>query len=259
MVVFFLFFIVNIFCLNNVVVSQEILAETKHEQQNNADIVYANDNEKIGFFKKYVYTDENPIFGKKNNIVSVFFGYSWSGIGKVRLYSGLIESHNESFQLNKNLYESYYDMKRHIYHLNISYGRKNKLFNFIHGRFSVGLFAMIGNATAFSGYYEVTKEIVYYRDVGVEAVQEIVFGSPLLYVTGGIGVSYIFPRADKDNSRRVPLLLNSLLNVAIVATVGHRFGDNFVIEFMYKHYSNGGLQSPNFGINQLGVNVGFVF
>lgn len=266
----FIYFIFYIFTTNIVFGSQSDDCEL---MKNNTNYVLSGDkipesdfikktnnkNGNKGFFKKYIYTDENPIFGKKNNMISVSFGYSWSGINKIRLYSGYIEPYSGGYGFNKNLYETWYNMKRHIYHIGVTYSRKNKPFNLIHGRFSLGLFGMVGKANGLPGYTNKREEIVGYRDVGIECTEEIVLGNPMLYITGGFGFSYIFPRKDNNLPKHTPERLNSLFNFVILATIGHRFGDTFVVELMWKHYSNGELRSPNFGINQLGVNIGFVF
>lgn len=79
----------------------------------------------------------------------------------------------------------------------------------------------------------------------------------MLYVGVGIGAGYIFPRVSGEFS---PAKLNSLLNVVIVAIVGHRFGDNFIVELMFKHRSNGELsKNRNYVINEHEMRIGYVF
>ena len=70
----------------------------------------------------------------------------------------------------------------------------------------------------------------------------------------------MIPSVDSSVRHLEPEKVNSLLNAVILATVGHRFGDRVVVEFVFKHRSNGELSKDrNYGINELGMRLGVVF
>ena len=212
--------------------------------------------ENKSFFSKYIYTDENPIFGNYKNMFSVFVGYSWYTQNTVLIAKG-VENHGGEYVY---VYERFFDFKRNIHHLEFFYSRVNKFLK-LHGRFSVGLFAFVGKTTGCNIGNGEMQNIVKYKHVGVEMTQEFVwFGSSFLYSTIGVGVSYMIPSVDSSVRHLEPEKVNSLLNAVVLATVGHRFGDRVVVEFVFKHRSNGELSKDrNYGINELGMRLGVVF
>ena len=226
----------------------------------NTDKQQLNNNKKNkSFFKKYIYSDEHPIFGNHKNMLSVFFGYSWYTQESVWMLKGINEVGTGDKNGNVYTYEHYFNFNRSVYHLEFFYSRANKFLK-LHGRFSVGLFSMIGGITGRVENGSGVEKLVYYKHVGFETTQEfVVFGSSFLYTTIGVGVSYMIPSIDSSISGKDPTRANSLLNAVVMATVGHRFGDRTVVEFVFKHRSNGALSEKNYGFNELGVRLGFVF
>ena len=236
--------------------------QTEQNLQNtNIDKQKSNHNNKNkSFFEKYIYSDEHPVFGNHKNMLSVFFGYSWYTQESVWMLKGINKIGAGDKIGNVYTYEHYFSFNRSVYHLEFFYSRANKFLK-LHGRFSVGLFSMIGGITGCVEKGSGVEKLVYYKHVGFETTQEfVVFGSSFLYTTIGVGVSYMIPSADGSMGSKDPSRTNSLLNAVVMATVGHRFGEKGVVEFMFKHRSNGELSKDrNYGFNELGVRLGFVF
>ena len=229
----------------------------------------------------YILPDENQIFGNKKHLISVFGGYDYGNFNAKYITT------KEAYYIS--LYSGQYieDVWRKNGEIAISYSLPTKFWWF-NGRFSFGIFNWImhQNINNTQGRQHIEHTITPYDytyngsvkgsflnyTIGLEGIQELIFGHKNLYFTIGVGVSYQFvlgtsnlqTNNDKFNHifhYRNPKVLwnNTLFNFVIKASIGHRFDCGLIIEINWKHYSNGGLNDANWGLNFLGGTIGYAF
>ena len=210
------------------------------------------------FAKKYIAPEENQIFGK--NKYGIFFTYGASinedrkGFNKQELagYDEKIFDKNDSFieyDPEKKKYYKYDWNGDYRYRAAgsaaIHYSVPDK-FMYINGRLSVGLTSWHGLNSEYNKRFGA---------LGVELIQELIFGSSMLYITAGVGPAYMLP----FNHYNKHTNMASQFFFAIVANVGHRFNNGMVVEAGIKHYSNGELRTPNRGLNLVNFTIGYTF
>ena len=180
------------------------------------------------FIKTYIFRDENPIFQKKMNEIYISYYASFNkGGGKEY---GVGEKHFE----------------RAVHSAQLHYAQPNKLLR-VHGRLSVGVFTWHG----VTGEYRKL-----YRAYGIEAIQEMIFGHPMLYVSAGIGPSFALGNKGSQHGEDRGL---TGFNFSSVVKIGHRFNSGAILEVAYHHYSNGGLGRTNKGLDMIGMSFGYAF
>ena len=182
------------------------------------------------FIDKYVLPEKNPIFQDKNNELYVSY-YATFNKGNERI-DGVGGG----------------AFSRAVHSVQIHYAQPDKFFR-VHGRLSVGLFSLFG----VKGVY---KDL--YSAYGIEVIQEMIFGHPMLYVSAGIGPSFAMGKLGKTNDAIAKDGLTGF-NFSSVVKIGHRFDCGAVVELAYHHYSNGGLGERNQGVDMIGASFGYVF
>lgn len=178
------------------------------------------------FVKKYIITDENPAFGDKQNAITI------------GMYGAF-----------RNGFMNFSYPKKGVYSFDIHYVQPMKLFR-AHGRISMGFFVFTGAGKFYHDRYEF---------MGMELYPEIIFGNKFLYVTGGIGFSYIIGNYSKlPNDRGCEMSDGNLVSTI---SVGHRFDNGMAIELHIKHYSNADLGRVNAGnfVDSVGLQFGYAF
>ena len=196
-------------------------------------------NKSESFVKKYIFPDYNPAFAGDNP------------------NSG----HAVGFQVG-------YDMTRFIVG-----GYKARLgtvaFQYsagqqwlgVNGRTSVGIFSILGYDPL-----AIEKGKGSYRQLGFELIQEFVVGTKDLYLTCGVGLSWLTTNtsyASKKNTEHYGKnekwdgMTN--FNIPVTASIGHRFDNGMVAELTWKHYSNGHIGHYNHQVNNFGMSVRYTF
>lgn len=210
------------------------------------------------FIKNYIFTKENQIF--RQNKYSVFFTYGVSVnrdkkgelIGEPtdiagRIYedgTDFIEYNTETKLYYKYKWNGHYKYKA-VGNASLHYSVPDRLMN-INGRLSLGLFSWHGLNSEYNKRF---------KALGIEFIQEFIFGKPMLYLTVGIGPAYVFPFKHYNGHTNMA----SQFFFAIVANIGHRFDNGMVLEAGIKHYSNGETQPPNYGLNVATITLGYTF
>lgn len=180
-------------------------------------------------FKNIYFSRKKPIFQNKENEIYIPY-YATFNKGEGKEY-GVGEKH----------------FKRAVHSYQMHYSQPDKFLG-LNGRLSVGVFTWYG----VSGEY---KHL--YKAYGIELIQEFIFGTPMFYITAGIGPSYAGGKTGRmSNNRYVGL---TAFNFSSVIKIGHRFDCGAVIEFAYHHYSNGSLGLVNQGLDMMGLSFGWVF
>ena len=193
------------------------------------------------WFHTYLSPDKNPVFLDKKHLIGFTYGYDidrrWALIGDITRAQS-----------------------REMHTLSIGYSRGFKFFCF-NGRYTLGLFSWLGyDPKAVGGDFK-------YRTLGIEFIPEIIIGTKMLYITAGVGASYVFYGETSYNSTN-PLhnTINNTtkdgltyFNWVITASIGHRFDNGLVLELLWKHYSNGQLGDVNYDLNFIGMSVKYAF
>ena len=141
-------------------------------------------------------------------------------------------------QLSVSYYE--HSGQRNIHQFVLSYARANQLFG-VHGRYNGEIFYLFG------------KDRKLHHDYGVfgfQITQDVIIGTPMLYITGGLGASYFC--GNKIGDMTAFEFIQQL-------SMGHRFDNGIVVEFVYRHYTNLGLADKNHPLNMLGATFKYTF
>ena len=193
------------------------------------------------FLNTYIFPEKNQVFLDKASAVGIFVGYHYDKIIDFS-YKGYVYG--------------YENCRRNLGSISVSYSRPTNFANF-NGRISIGLFTLIGNDIGkYRDKGDISNFRYDYRMLGVEIIQEQLFGTDKFYITLGAGISYMFFNKHKF---AYPLPHNSLANFVLTASAGHRFNNGVILEIAWKHYSNGELRPPNRGINAFGLAVRYAF
>ena len=180
------------------------------------------------FIDKYVLPEKNPIFQDKEHEIYVSY-YATFNNGNERI-DGIGGG----------------AFSRAVHSFAFHYSQPDKFFR-VHGRLSLGGFALFG----VKGVY---KDL--YSAYGIEVIQEMIFGHPMLYVSAGIGPSFMLGKMGKTTDDTDGL---TGFNFSSVVKIGHRFDCGAIIELAYHHLSNGGLGKRNQGLDMIGLSVGYIF
>jgi len=190
-------------------------------------------NKKSNIFTDFIYTyilpDKNPIFGDKQNGFDVAY-YATFNKGNKRI-DGVGGG----------------AFSRAVHSFAFHYSQPDKFFR-VHGRLSIGGFALFG-------VKDVYRDL--YKAYGIEVIQELIFGNPMLYISAGIGPSFMLGKTGTTNTDDADGLTG--FNFSSVVKIGHRFDCGAIIEFAYHHLSNGGLGRRNQGLDMIGLSFGYVF
>jgi len=182
----------------------------------------------MSFVKTYIFPDKNPVFQNKRN----------------ELYVSYYITYNRGEGSEYGVGNKYFE--RAVHSAQFHYAQPDKLLR-VHGRLSVGFFTWHG----VKGEYRHL-----YKAYGIEAIQELIFGTPVLYLSAGIGPS--FAMGEKGNKPGTGSGLTGF-NFSSVIKIGHRFDCGAVLEVAYHHYSNGGVRIINQGLDMIGVSFGWTF
>ena len=186
------------------------------------------DNAFVGFMKTYIFPEKNPIFQDKKN--ELYISY----------YATFNTGEGEAYGVGRKHFE------RAVHSAQFHYAQPNKLLR-VHGRLSVGVFTWHGVAGEYKHLYQA---------YGIEAIQEMIFGTPMLYLSAGIGPSFAMGKKGLVYGTSKGL---TGFNFSSVVKIGHRFNCGAVIEIAYHHYSNGGVRAINQGLDMIGMSFGWVF
>lgn len=214
---------INIFLLFIVILSFHNNKSSAQQPDNNKE-----PSKFSSFIKTYIFRDENPIFEKKMNEIYISY-YASFNKGGGREY-GVGEKHFE----------------RAVHSAQLHYAQPNRLLR-VNGRLSVGFFTWHGVAGEYRKLY---------RAYGIEVIQEMTFGHPMLYVSAGIGPSFALGNKGSQHGEDRGL---TGFNFSSVVKIGHRFDSGAILEIAYHHYSNGGLGKTNKGLDMIGMSVGYAF
>ena len=197
------------------------------------------------WFHTYLSPDKNPVFLDKKHLIGFTYGYDvdrrWALIGDITRAQS-----------------------REMHTLSIGYSRGFKFLCF-NGRYTLGLFSWLGyDPKAVGGDFK-------YRTLGIEFIPEIIIGTQMLYITAGVGASYVFyGKTSYDSTNRLDNTIHNsadgvrkdgltYFNWVITASIGHRFDNGLVLELLWKHYSNGQLGDVNYDLNFIGMSVKYAF
>ena len=239
--------------LENEAVEKKEIAQKKQSEQSDK----TSDNIFKVFVRKFITVKENQIFGKNKYGVFATYGLSINRDRKGiledvtdvagRIYEGdtyFIEYDTDTKMYYKYKWNGDYRY-RAIGNASIHYSVPDRLMH-INGRLSLGFFSWHGLNHEYDKRFGV---------IGVEFIQEWIFGSPMLYFTAGVGPVYAIPISHYNKHTNMA----SQFFFAIVANIGHRFDNGVVIELGVKHYSNGETQPPNYGLNIANMTIGYTF
>ena len=137
---------------------------------------------------------------------------------------------------------SYYEHsgQRDIHQFVLSYARANQLFG-VHGRYTGEIFYLFGKDKKLNNNYGA---------FGFQITQDIIIGTPMLYITGGLGASYFCGNKMGDMTG---------FEFIQQLSMGHRFDNGIVVEFVYRHYTNFGMADRNHPLNMLGATLRYTF
>ena len=202
----------------------------------------------VKFFRNYIFSEKNQIFG--DNKYGIFFTYGVSvKHDRVNDIHETFEDYYRNSELEKdqNIQDNFTWSNRYraVGVTSIHYAVPDRLMH-INGRLSLGFFNWHGLNSEYSKRFGA---------IGLEFIQEFIFGSPMIYFTMGVGPAYVFEI--EGYNRHVNMA--SQFFFAIVANVGHRFDNGAVIEIGWKHYSNGRLRVPNIGLDNITMTIGYTF
>ena len=196
-------------------------------------------------FHKYFSPEINPVFLEKKHMVGITYGYDID-----RRWAVLNEIGRKD--------------TREMHTISVGYSSGFKFFCF-NGRYTLGLFSWLGyDPKAVSGNFK-------YRTLGIEFIPEIIIGRKELYITAGVGASYVFyGKTSYDSTNRMNNTIHNsgdgvrkdgltYFNWVITASIGHRFDNGFAIELLWKHYSNGQLGDVNYDLNFIGMSMKYAF
>ena len=206
----------------------------------------------VKFFRNYIFSEKNQIFCE--NKYGIFFTY------------GVSVKHDNADEIRQT-FEAYYrdtssesdnidniikkdgitwsNRYRAVGVASIHYAVPDRLMH-VNGRLSLGFFNWHGLNSTYSKRFGA---------LGLEFIQEFIFGSPMIYFTMGVGPAYVFEI--EGYNRHVNMA--SQFFFTIVANVGHRFYNGSVVEIGWKHYSNGRLRVPNIGLDNITMTIGYTF
>lgn len=226
--VFSSLFVFSLLC--NVVFAEE----TKKTEQDKKQNTEQNEEQKTEqnaftrFIYKYVLPEKNPIFQDKTNSFDLAYYATYnSGNARIDGVGGGAFS-------------------RAVHSIAFHYAQPDKFFR-VHGRLSVGGFVLFG----VKGVY---KDL--YKAYGIEVIQELIFGTPMFYLSAGIGPSFMMGNMGRTANEHDGL---TGFNFSSVVKIGHRFDCGAIIELAYHHLSNGGLGRRNQGLDMIGLSAGYVF
>jgi len=237
-------------------------------------------NKFYNFIRNYFVTEQNPIFKDKNNAFSIFAGYDVNDLIFGKIEWNKLGKQDET--LNRILDEPLNSLiGRTGYNGAFSYSRNTKI-GMINGRFSVGFFAFYlleddiksNNMNIFGEINGNTSRILKSLVIGGDCIQELVFGHQNLYLSFGIGFSYIFYvkskyKTTKFNNEKVDggdvdinrptVYFNSRFNFVGKVSLGHRFDCGLIVEATWKYYTNAGLADYNRPFSMAGLSIGYAF
>ncbi len=229
-----------VFVINCVFINFDVKAE---ESKKNKENIFKS------FFKNYIFNEENQVFGKKKYGVFLTYGISINRDKKASPtgYSSFDEYDPENKTWNSYKWNGEYRY-RAVGTFSIHYSTPSKLMG-INGRFSFGLFSWHGLNSEYRNRF---------GSVGIELIYEWIFGSPMFYITAGVGPAYVFPFSPFEHYNK-HTNMSSQFFFALATNVGHRFKNGMIVEVGLKHYSNGDLRAPNVGLNVATITIGRVF
>ena len=205
----------------------------------------------VKFFRNYIFSEKNQIFG--NNRYGIFFTYGVSAKhDRVDDIGHTFEDYFANSELEKGMSINttandfnWTDRYRAVGVTSIHYAVPDRLMH-VNGRLSLGFFNWHGLNSEYSKRFGA---------IGLEFIQEFIFGSPMIYFTMGVGPAYVFEI--EGYNRHVNMA--SQFFFTIVANIGHRFDNGAVVEIGWKHYSNGRLRVPNIGLDNITMTIGYTF
>ena len=196
-------------------------------------------------FHKYFSPEVNPVFLGKKHMIGITYGYDIDRRWAVLNDFGRSQT-------------------REMHTISVGYSSGFKFFCF-NGRYTLGLFSWLGYDPKAVG------ENFKYRNIGIEFIPEIIIGRKELYITAGVGASYVFyGKTSYDSTNRLDNTVHNsrdgvtkdgltYFNWVITASIGHRFDNGFAVELLWKHYSNGQLGDVNYDLNFVGMSLRYAF
>ena len=231
----------------------DCIAQANTTTQTEHSIIQATNNEPnslVKFFRNYIFSEKNQIFG--DNKYGIFFTYGVSV--KHDRVNEIHQTFEDYYRINSELEKdltfiqdnfNWSNRYRAVGVASIHYAVPDRLMH-VNGRLSLGFFNWHGLNSTYNKRFGA---------IGLEFIQEFIFGSPMIYFTMGVGPAYVFEI--EGYNRHVNMA--SQFFFAIVANVGHRFDNGAVIEVGWKHYSNGRLRVPNIGLDNITMTIGYTF
>lgn len=229
---------------NEIITKQNIVLTEQSIHQNNANQA---PNRLTTFFKEYIFGDKNQIFDNSRYGIFITYGISVRH-DRVNDINETFEDYYRNSELEKyndNKTFTWEDRYRAVGVASIHYAVPNRLM-WVNGRMSIGFFNWHGLNN------EYTKR---FGAIGLEFIQEFVFGTSMVYFTMGVGPAYIFEIEGYNRHMNMA----SQFFFTIVANIGHRFDNGAIIEIGWKHYSNGRLRIPNIGLDNITLTIGYTF
>lgn len=243
--------------INNI--KDNTISTETHKQQDAKQLQTQQEEKKpsktLSFVDKWLIPEHNPAFGEDGHSIGIQYSYD----------------------IKRHLFPK--DDNRELHNFAVQYSAPIKFLG-IHGRTNLGVGYLYGQ-----DYWAKNKDEGKYNTPLFELIQEFVIGNKYVYITFGIGISWIMsPAMDyawKDEYTKNPSNTYqngsnnsalreyngtnytsagmSKLNFPMMATLGHRFKNGLVIELMWKHYSNGHLQHYNQEVNTVGISLRYTF
>ena len=191
------------------------------------------------FVKKYIFPDYNPAFAgddpNSGHSIGLQFGYDIS-----------------RFIVNDN--------KSRLGTVAVQYSAGQQWLG-TNGRTSVGIFSILGYDPM-----AIEKGKGSYRQLGFELIQEFVVGTKDLYLTCGVGLSWLTTKVSYASTKETEHYGKNEkwdgmtnFNIPVTASIGHRFDNGMVAELTWKHYSNGHIGHYNHQVNNFGMSVRYTF